>query len=308
MITNFSIDPGLLPLRGVVYLLRNTVNGKVYVGLTRQPLRKRLNGHRTRCANRYLAAAIAKHGLPAFRVEVVASGLSRRRLSVVEKKTIRELRATEPEFGYNLTHGGEHFKPTKALRAHLSEVCRGWRHTPEARAKISRANMGCKKMLGKKHSAEARSKIVAAGRGRKWTRAQREANTRWWAVNRERMSRHMAARKITWGAKISVAKTKLSLGDFEDFVRTHPSCSLAEVRAAFGLRSNAAIHRHGGLLATKARVLGPEFARKRGQVVVPDLIVGRAKSLRSEGASLRAISRELKVSPRIVARVLREKG
>ena len=39
------------------------------------------------------------------------------------------------------------------------------------------------------------------------------------------------------------------------------------------------------------------------------VFVGRyAKSLRAEGASLGSISREVKFSPKIVARVLREKG
>ena len=45
-----------------------------------------------------------------------------------------------------------------------------------------------------------------------------------------------------------------------------------------------------------------------GQVVVPDLLADRVKSLRDGGSSLRTISKELKLSPKVVARVLREKG
>ena len=43
---------------------------------------------------------------------------------------------------------------------------KGYKHTPEARAKISAAQMGNKKFLGHEHTPEARAKIAAAGLGR----------------------------------------------------------------------------------------------------------------------------------------------
>ena len=109
-------------------------------------------------------------------------------------------------------------------------------------------------------------------------------------------------------ARVKELETQFGLALEQNFDATRTNSEIWVRCAAFGLRSNIAIHRHGGLLAAKARVLGPEFALKRGQVVVPDLLAGRIKSLRAEGASLGSISREVKFSPKIVARVLREKG
>ena len=93
--------------RSGVYLITNTVNGKVYVGKTKDfykrycqyvsDVRARVNGR----INDYLMNAFVKHGFEAFRFSVIEE-------LEVEKCAERELywigfyNATKREFGYNL--------------------------------------------------------------------------------------------------------------------------------------------------------------------------------------------------------------
>ena len=65
---NDSID-------GTIYLLRNTVNGKVYIGKTTLGIRQRWKGHQKdakRITTRTITRAIRKYGPDAFRIEILA--------------------------------------------------------------------------------------------------------------------------------------------------------------------------------------------------------------------------------------------
>jgi ribosomal protein L24E len=95
---------------GRVYLIRNTVNGKIYVGQTRQPLEKRWTDHRHEARQGdgcpLLYPALRKYGFAAFRIEALAAASSQSELDRLEKFYIEVLGCSDKRRGYNLHPGG----------------------------------------------------------------------------------------------------------------------------------------------------------------------------------------------------------
>ncbi|HJV73173.1 MAG TPA: GIY-YIG nuclease family protein [Noviherbaspirillum sp.] len=143
-----------------IYAITNTINGKVYVGLSSN-IQKRWQTHRVPkiASKSAIHSAIRKHGVAAFRFEVLercpVSKLSER-----EKHWIALLKTYQN--GYNLTTGGQE----------------GHERSQETKNKISRANTGkirskefCDAMsahrIGKKQPIEWVQKAALARTGLK---------------------------------------------------------------------------------------------------------------------------------------------
>jgi len=89
-----------------VYCIRNTVNGKVYVG-SAVNLRKRKNEHFSTLVagthfNRFLLSAYRKYGHSAFEFVILELVPDKSNLTTVEQRFMDELRAHSEDFGYNL--------------------------------------------------------------------------------------------------------------------------------------------------------------------------------------------------------------
>lgn len=106
----------------IVYMLRNTTNGKCYIGRTSGALERRLQAHRcvaARSAQRTpIRDAILADGPDAFEAVELEHCRSEAHLREREAAWIAELNTTVPN-GYNVRVGES-----------------GWRHTAEAKAKM----------------------------------------------------------------------------------------------------------------------------------------------------------------------------
>lgn len=92
-----------------VYVHTNKINGKKYIGQTingDKPEKrwKRGDGYRTQL---FFARAINKYGWDCFEHEVVASNLTKKEADNFESLLINKLKTKDPNYGYNLTDGGE---------------------------------------------------------------------------------------------------------------------------------------------------------------------------------------------------------
>jgi len=153
-------------------------SGKKYIGITAGTLRRRLNLHRSH-ANRgrpgAVYNAIRKYGTNGFIAEILVRATDWDYLCELEKKAIKAFKTRAP-YGYNLTDGGEGAQGqvyTPEQRKKMSEGrkgkgtgprpdLRGWKHTAEAKAKISEAGKG------RIFSEERRAKIGATKIGNKY--------------------------------------------------------------------------------------------------------------------------------------------
>jgi group I intron endonuclease len=98
--------------------------GKVYIGITCQPLEKRWAKGAGYKHSPHFLAAIEKYGWLGFTHDILATGLSKEEAEQMEIDLIAQYKSTDPRFGYNTDRGGS----------------TGPKHTPETKAKIGEAN------------------------------------------------------------------------------------------------------------------------------------------------------------------------
>lgn len=153
--SNSQVDcqsSGGVTVMGVIYKITNKINGKLYVGQTRQKLNNRIKGHKHSKVKRGVDAAIKKYGGENFSIEVIeecpVESLDEREIFWIAK-----LNSKAPN-GYNLTDGGDGggSNPSKETRAKISanhadvsgekNPFYGQKHSEETRAIIS-ATRGC---------------------------------------------------------------------------------------------------------------------------------------------------------------------
>ena len=91
---------------GTVYLIRNTLNGKCYIGKTfhfKQRIARHFNGYGGAIL---LERSIAKHGKDNFSVEILHEGIIPDLLAGFEIASIKKYNTKSP-YGFNLSDGGE---------------------------------------------------------------------------------------------------------------------------------------------------------------------------------------------------------
>lgn len=102
---------------GRIYIIRNTVNDKVYVGQTHVSIRLRFQNHLSaaRHGKDYvIGKAIRKYGEDKFYVELLEECLIEE-LNEREQYWISFFKATDNRFGYNMSIGGNVVRTTKEL-------------------------------------------------------------------------------------------------------------------------------------------------------------------------------------------------
>lgn len=181
---------------GRIYLIRNLVNGKGYVGKTVRLIRERFSDHIS-CSRRgedtCLYRAIRKYGAQNFSVEEVAS---------CELSLLDDLERHYIKFYGTRSHGGHGYNETAGGEGQL-----GWVPSLETRAKIGSAHKGKQWRLGATLSDATKAKIALANKGKsgRWTRTQ-ETRRKIAAANKGKQLSQETKKKISEAA----SKRKLS--------------------------------------------------------------------------------------------------
>ena len=207
-----------------MYLIRNTITGKAYIGKTGRSLSTRWKEHvsnafslrkNPRCRNTYLSRAIRKHGQGAFESSVLSQACSDQDAGEIERFWVVFLKAYDASRGYNLTLGGEGalgHKHSPATRALLSASHIGHKQPPEVREKIRRGMLGRKhpevaiamrKRKGVKYppmTPEHKKAVGEASRNRVWTPESRAK------VSARRKGQKMPPLSPEHRAKLSLAQ------------------------------------------------------------------------------------------------------
>jgi GIY-YIG catalytic domain-containing protein/NUMOD3 motif-containing protein len=177
-----------------VYKIENTVNGKVYIGKTiMRSVKDRWKTHRRTLRlgnhrNPHLQHAYDLYGSGSFSYSILEIHADREAVGDAETTNIIRYKSANPDYGYNMSFGGEGVIFTDEVKekmraawakrnaaglpgpfagkTHSDESkrkaaisCTGWKHTPEALAKISKAKKGKPAFPG------AIAKMAAANKG-----------------------------------------------------------------------------------------------------------------------------------------------
>jgi len=128
-----------LEIFGFIYLVRNRINGKIYVGQTVTTVSKRWDKHKfkSRLTNKtksYFHDAIAKHGEDNFDVVELHRAYSEDELNEMEIRAIWACGSLDRKVGYNLKRGGEGGPIPEETKKKIGRANRGRKYTEEQKA------------------------------------------------------------------------------------------------------------------------------------------------------------------------------
>lgn len=185
-----------------VYMHKNKINGKVYIGITGQTPKERWgkngNGYK---GSTHFYNAIQKYGWDNFEHIILKSGITKEDAEKIEVELIKKYNSADRDYGYNMQLGGNSFG----------------KMSDEIKDKISKANKG--KYVGEKgplygkHRPEEVKKAIADANGKHVY--QYDRNTGKFIA--EFSSMHDAGRKLNIDSSIicSVCKYKVkSIGGY----------------------------------------------------------------------------------------------
>ena len=129
-----------------VYIHRNKINNKAYVGQTNQKVENRWGKGSTYKPCVLFYRAIQKYGWDNFEHIVFASGLTQKEANVMEKGLIALFNTTNSSLGYNIKQGGDNHSLSEETKKKISEAAKNrddnWRRKQR------------ESHLGKKYSEE----------------------------------------------------------------------------------------------------------------------------------------------------------
>lgn len=129
-----------------VYIHKNKINNKVYVGQTSTNVNDRWKNGNGYKKQQYFWRAIQKYGWDGFEHIIIAENLTKEKSCQMEKDLIAAYNATNPKYGYNVSIGGDSghagVKLSDAQRQKLSQINKGKIVSAETRKKMSDALRG----------------------------------------------------------------------------------------------------------------------------------------------------------------------
>jgi group I intron endonuclease len=136
----------------IVYKISNTINNKVYYGVTQQSLKKRWQQHICNSSKKdyHLYNAINKYGVENFKIEAVFYATTKDEMYKKEIELISFYKSNNRKYGYNNSKGGEFSRY-------------GCKLTNEQKNKISEFQKNRKR---KPHSEETKKRISESAKGR----------------------------------------------------------------------------------------------------------------------------------------------
>lgn len=159
-----------------VYIHTNKENGKVYIGITGQPVERRWrsdgSGYK-KCLLFY--RAIQKYGWDSFEHKILNEVKTKEEAEVLEQKLIKEYKSNNVEFGYNIANGGSVHHISEQTKKKISQTLKenyfkenhpnyGNKYSDEMKKKLSQSHIGLQTkenhyMYGKHHSDDMKERI-----------------------------------------------------------------------------------------------------------------------------------------------------
>ncbi len=150
----------------VIYSATNQLDGKVYVGKT-QSLNERKRSHfgdACRGSSFYFHRALQKHGIGNFDWQVIDQAETEQELNEKEKYWIKFYKSFDPQFGYNLTMGGDGVVPNEETRQKMRANHKGMKgknHSNEMRFEMSKTRIGKGNPMYGHHLSEEKKKNLS---------------------------------------------------------------------------------------------------------------------------------------------------
>ena len=147
-----------------IYLITNKINGKKYVGITKQNPETRWHSGNGYNNSEYFWRAIKKYGWKNFDHKILYENLTKEEAEKIEIQLIAEWETTNRAKGYNIANGGNHIGcVSEETKKKISKGHKGistHNMTKEVRKRIS------KKLSGRKLSEQTKQKLSVSAKNR----------------------------------------------------------------------------------------------------------------------------------------------
>lgn len=90
----------------IVYMHKNKMNGKVYIGTTKQSFKKRCGNNGSQYKSQPFYKSIKKYGWNNFEHIILFENLTKKDAEEKEIETIKYYKSNREEYGYNINKGG----------------------------------------------------------------------------------------------------------------------------------------------------------------------------------------------------------
>jgi group I intron endonuclease len=153
-----------------IYLVRNQINNKIYIGQTSKTVEWRWSRHLIDCfkLDLYFYRAIRKHGSENFVVKEIDQAETKQEANNLETFYIKLTQSCSPKYGYNGTFGGDGGLQTPEVRKKISTNIKIALADPVRRERKRELSGGENNpMFGRHQSEETKQKISTANTGRK---------------------------------------------------------------------------------------------------------------------------------------------
>jgi group I intron endonuclease len=177
----------------IIYKATNKINGKIYIGLTKNKLEDRIRRHKSDAKLgkiTYFHRAIIKYGVENFIWEIIDETDDLNELSEKEIFYIKLYESNDFKKGYNSTTGGEG----------------GYYITQETKDKISKSN------FGKKRNQETKDKMSLLKKDKPWSEERKNNSISPW-LNRQHKEESKERISITRKEKIKKGEIKFKTGE-----------------------------------------------------------------------------------------------
>ncbi|MCC8068725.1 MAG: GIY-YIG nuclease family protein [Ruminococcus sp.] len=160
----------------IIYLHKNKINNKVYIGQTCQKPEYRWNNGEGYKRQPYFYNAIKKYGWNNFEHIILETNLTQEEANEKEKYYIQYYHSNETQYGYNMREGGkEDFKCKKEVGLKISKTAKGHITSEETKQKISKANSGKISWVKGKHLSEEHKRHISKSKqGKKFSQEHKQ--------------------------------------------------------------------------------------------------------------------------------------
>lgn len=121
-----------------VYIHKNKINGKMYIGITMQKVEKRWNNGKGYKTQIIFCRAIKKYGWENFEHITLFDKLTKTEAEDIEIELIKFNKSNNPKYGYNVAKGGNIC--SDSTREKMSKIFKGRKLSPEHLENVIKAN------------------------------------------------------------------------------------------------------------------------------------------------------------------------